>query len=72
MQGSSESELQLKIHQILNRSGYYRLPLLRLSAILRLLGVEEAREAKLIQVNTIAGLIQLTNVQRYSSAHAGR
>ena len=72
MQGTVDAQLQLKIHQILNGCGFYRLPLLRLSAILRLLGAEEARYAKAIQANTITGLIRLTNSLRYCLYDAGR
>ena len=39
----TDNELQLKIHEILNRNGFYGLPLFRLVAILKLLAMEEVR-----------------------------
>lgn len=43
MEENLRSELHLKINQILARFNFYHLPLIRLIAILRLLGEEEAR-----------------------------
>ncbi len=55
----NSSEIRSMVHEILNRNRFYGLSLLRLNEILRLLGMEEAREAKDIQAKTITGIIKL-------------
>lgn len=52
----SANKNHIKIHQTLNRNGFYRLPLHKLLEIINLLGMPASREAKFIQEYAIKGL----------------
>lgn len=56
---NSNQEKQYLVHEILNKHGFYRLHMHRLTEILHLLEAEEAREARYIQENTIKGLLKM-------------
>lgn len=54
-----KAELKMGVHQLLIKNGFYRLPMLSLSEILKLLEMPESFEPKNIQENTINGLIKV-------------
>jgi hypothetical protein len=54
-----KTEFKLIIHQALIKNGFYRLPMHSLSEILKLIEMPESLEAKVIQENTIMGIIKI-------------
>jgi hypothetical protein len=54
-----KGDQKMSVHQMLVKNGFYRLPMQTLAEILRLLEVPESIEPKIIQENTIAGLLKL-------------